>query len=105
MKAKKVIRDAVPWELSRQYFYKRVSRRTQEGMLAKKLQDASKGSMSRKIAVETLASMYVGNWEDDISVLEFFEREADLIEAKIKTIRNETLRVQMDAIKAEMAQE
>ena len=105
MKAKKVIRDAVPWELSRQYFYNRVNRRTQEGMLAKRLQDASKGSMSRTSAVETLASMYDGNWEDDTSVLEFFEKESDLIEAKIKTVRNETLRAQMAAIEAELAQE
>ena len=104
MKAKEVIRDAVPWETSREYFYYRAKRRMLEDSFVKRLQEASKGSLSRKHALEVLSSLYTGDWTDNASVIEILSNESSLIDAKIKSMRDETLEAQMAAIKAEMEQ-
>jgi len=74
-------------------------------MLAKRLQDASKGSLTYESAKQTLASMADGDWSDDIAMIDFYTNKASLILEKTKSIRNEALKAQMDAIKEEMEQE
>lgn len=101
MKAKEVIRDAVPWEHSRKYFYYRAKRRMLQDDIVKRLQAA--GSLSSQTAVEILSSLCKGVWSDDAAVIDFFENEAGLIDTKVKGVRDEYLQAQMEAIKAEMA--
>jgi acetyl-CoA carboxylase/biotin carboxylase 1 len=104
MKAKEVIRDAVPWDSSREYFYYRAKRRMLEDSFVKRLQEASKGSLSRKVAMEVLSSLYTCDCTDNASVIEFLSNDASLVDAKIKNIRDETLEAQLASIKAEIAQ-
>jgi len=103
MKAKEVIRDAVPWKHSRKYFYYRAKRRMLQDDIVKRLQAA--GSLSCQAAVEILSSICKGEWSDDAAVIDFFENETGLIDTKVKRVRDEYLQAQMEAIKAEMEKE
>ncbi len=82
MKAKNVIRHAVPWERSREYFYYRAS------------YDA---------ALEILAGMAGSDqWDDDLAMIDFYTNEKSTILANIKNIHDENLRTQMKAIQEQL---
>ena len=81
MKAKGVIRDVVPWERSREYFFHRVRRRLAQDALVKTLK-ASDAALTHTDAVALLRG-WVGevDWEDDkamLAALEAPELEANL---------------------------
>jgi len=103
MKAKEVIRDAVPWERSREYFYHRANRRMLEDDYVKQLE--AKGSMSNEQAKKTLATMSGSDWEDDLAMIDFYTNKKSEILAKIKSVRDETLHAKMEAIRAELERE
>jgi len=87
MLAKGVIRDIVPWERSREYFYWRVRRRLAQDSLVKSLK-AADSDLSHADAVATVAG-WVGDvdWEDDKAVLAFLQSESDAIGAKLGEAR------------------
>merc|ERR1719463_206654 len=76
MKAKGVIRDIVPWERAREYFFWRVRRRLAQDALIKELK-ASDSELSHADCLTMLRDWIGGkaSWEDDKGVLNFFESE------------------------------
>jgi acetyl-CoA carboxylase/biotin carboxylase 1 len=68
MKAKGVIRAAVPWEKSREYFYYRASRRMAEDNVIGQLKGADP-SLTSDTARGIVKEMYSGDWEDDKAVV------------------------------------
>jgi acetyl-CoA carboxylase/biotin carboxylase 1 len=108
MKAVGVIRDAVPWERSREYFYNRAKRRMVEDNVLERLKKASDGAMDDEAAKEILKSMASEQWNDwnddasmvrfwnhDGSMVRFYASNEEAIKAKIKGVR-------ADAIKAKI---
>jgi len=84
MRAKGVIRDVVPWERSREYFYWRVRRRLAQDKLVKELK-AGDETLSHTDAVATVRGWLEGvEWDDDKAVLDFLESSADAIAAKLE---------------------
>ena len=100
MKAKKVIRDAVPWEESREFFFNRAQRRMLEDGFAQELQMA--GSLSTAKAKEALQTLADVDWESDSEMIEFYQKKKDAIASHIKKVRSEALDAQLKAIQAEM---
>lgn len=87
MKAKGVIRDVVPWENARTYFFYRVRRRLAQDALVKKLK-ASDDSMTHADAISLVQGM-VGDvdWEDDKAVFDFLDKEGEAIEKSVEGVR------------------
>jgi acetyl-CoA carboxylase/biotin carboxylase 1 len=101
MEAKGVIRHAVPWERSREYFYYRATRRMLQDDYVKRLQ--KEGSKSFEVALQILADMAGDEqWNDDFAMIDFFTNEKGAILAKIKIVRDEKLKAQMAAIQEEL---
>jgi len=84
MKAKGVIREVVPWETSRTYFYWRLKRRLAEA----KAQAAFSQLAARKITraevsgkLSALATASGIDWEDDRAIVELMETSSAAIES------------------------
>ena len=90
MQAKGVIRDCVPWEKARGYFYWRVRRRLAQDALVKQLKDAD-ASLTHAAGVEMLKGWCDVDWEDDQAVLSWFESGAAKIEAGITEYKTEAI--------------
>lgn len=101
MKAKGVIKEAVPWEESRAYFYWRAKRRMAEDHIVGELRKAD-SSLSKDAATDIVKSMYSGDWEDNRAVATFFEAEADKLADKVKTVKAAGVQAQIEALKKEL---
>jgi len=88
MKAKGVIRDIVPWERAREYFFWRVRRRLMQDALVKELK-AADDALSHAECLAMLNTWMDGkaSWEDDKAVLQFFESEGATIDEKLGEVR------------------
>jgi len=87
MKAKGVIRDIVPWERSREYFFWRVRRRLAQDSLVKKITAADK-ALGHAGAIK-MVKQWAGNtnWEDDKAVINFFEGASAELESNLVELR------------------
>merc|ERR1719437_361170 len=74
MKAKGVIKEAVPWAESRKYFFYLAKRRMFEEKFISDLQGAD-SSLTNESSLDTLQSLFSGNWEDDKEVASFYEEK------------------------------
>merc|ERR1711920_21938 len=74
MKAKGVIKSAVEWGSSREFFYYRAARRIAEDYYVAQLR-AADSSLSSADARDMIESMYSGDWDDDKAVVAFFEEK------------------------------
>lgn len=101
MKAKGVIRQAVPWENSREFFYYRAKRRMFEEQFIGDLQVAD-SSLTNESALETLGSLFSGNWEDDKEVASFYEEKASDIVDKIKAVKTSSLQQQIKNLQKDL---
>jgi len=101
MKAKGVIKDSVSWEDSRNFFYHRAKRRMYEDNFIDQIK-ANDASATRDSGLEILKSLYSGDWEDNKSVAEFYEKETDTVNAKINDIKKDSIQAKLDALKAEL---
>jgi len=101
MKAKGVIREAVPWEDSRAFFFYRAKRRMYEDNFVDQLK-AIDPSTSREAAVNVLKSLYSGDWEDNKAVSAFYEQDLDKVNAKIGEMKKAAIQAKMDALKKEL---
>jgi acetyl-CoA carboxylase/biotin carboxylase 1 len=88
MKAKGVIRDIVPWERAREYFFWRVRRRLMQDALVTELKAADE-SLDHAACLTLLRSWLgdAASWEDDKAVLAFFEGEGASIDEKLGEVR------------------
>jgi acetyl-CoA carboxylase/biotin carboxylase 1 len=101
MKAKGVIKSAVPWEESREFFYYRTKRRLSEDYYTARMMRADP-SMTKEAVLDTLQSMFSGDWEDDKAVAEFFDKDATLVEEKVKNVMAVGVQAKIDALKKEL---
>lgn len=101
MKAKGVIKSAVPWERSREFFYYRAKRRIVEDDYVKQLQQ-SDASLDSSAAMEMLKSMCTADFEDNHAVIDFYEANESEIADKIKTVKVAAVEAQIEALKKEL---
>jgi len=101
MKAKGVIKGAVPWSRSREFFFFLAKRRILEDGYITKIK-AADTSMDSKSAAEVLKSMYEGDWENNQAAIDFLQSNSAEIEAKIIDIKKVTLATKIDAMKTEL---
>jgi acetyl-CoA carboxylase/biotin carboxylase 1 len=96
MKAKGVIKEAVPWADSRKYFFYLAKRRIAQDSYVDQLK-ASDSSMDSKAALEILKGMCSADWEDNEAVLEYYTANDSAISSKISEMK-------MAGIKAQIAE-
>jgi len=102
MKAKGVIKEAVPWEKSREFFYWRAKRRIAEDNVVSELRSADP-KLTKDAATEVIKSMFSGSdWEDNKAVAAFFEEQAEAIADKVKTTKAAGVQAQIDSLKKEL---
>jgi len=101
MKAKGVIKEAVPWARSREFFFHLAKRRSLEDDCIAKLKNAS-SAYDTKSASAALEAMFSGDWDDNKAVVEFFESEASAIEAKVAEEKKAALATRIEALKEEL---
>ena len=101
MKAKGVIRAAVPWERSREYFYYRASRRIAEDDVVDRLK-AADSSLTSETARAIVKDMCSCDWEDDKAVVSFFNEKAVELGDKIKSVKAAAVQAQIDSLKKEL---
>merc|ERR1711990_556081 len=92
-KAKGVIREIVPWERAREYFFWRVRRRLMQDALVSALKEAD-STLSHTDCLTMLGGWIEGkvSWEDDKAVLGFFEAEGAMIDDKLGEVRKESVK-------------
>jgi acetyl-CoA carboxylase / biotin carboxylase 1 len=98
MKAKGVIKSAVPWEESRTFFYNRAKRRLSEDYYAAQLRKAD-SSLTKDTAAALLSRMCSGDWDDDKAVSAWFDENAASIEAKVKSTKAVAMQAKIDELK------
>jgi acetyl-CoA carboxylase/biotin carboxylase 1 len=101
MKAKGVIKEAVAWEDSREFFFYRAKRRMFEDNYIDQLQEASK-TMTRDGAMEVLTTGFSGDWEDNKAVVAYYEAEGATIGAKIKSVKADAIKTDMEALQKQL---
>jgi len=101
MKAKGVIKDAVPWAQSREFFFNLASRRIAQDDVVAQLK-AANSSLSTTECLDILQEMCTADWEDNKAVAEFFNSEADAISAKVSEVKKATVAAQIEALQAEL---
>merc|ERR1712113_1234799 len=98
MKAKGVIRSAVPWEEAREFFFYRAKRRILEDAYSSELQSADP-ALTKESAGEALKELFSGDWEDDKAVGAFLEESADVVADKVKAVKAVSVQAKIDALK------
>ena len=101
MKAKGVIKEAVAWENSREYFFWRTARRMVEDNVIEQMQ-AYNSSLTREAAVESLKTMFTGDWEDNKAVAAFFQDNSAEITEKVKAVKAAGIQARIEALKKEL---
>lgn len=101
MKAKGVIKAAVEWESSREFFYYRAKRRMVEDNYVDQLKSADK-TMTRDGAIKALQATFSGDWEDNEAAVAFYESEADTIAAKINSVKADGIKGEMEALQMQL---
>jgi len=102
MRAKGVIKDAVPWAKSRQYFYHLAKRRIAQDDFVAQLKSAD-SSLSTAAALDVLQEMCTVDWEDNKAVAEFFESEAATVAAKIAGIKKASIAATIEALQSQLS--
>jgi len=101
MKAKGVIKSAVPWSSSREFFYYLTKRRILQDSLVSQIKDAD-DSLSHDAALKTLEDMCSAEWDDNHAVLDYFEDEASSVAASINSIKSASIKSKIDALNNEL---
>ncbi|KAL7551918.1 hypothetical protein ACHAWF_015125 [Thalassiosira exigua] len=101
MKAKGVIKEAVPWADSRTYFFYLAKRRiAQDGYVARlKAADSSLDSQS---ALEMLKGMCTADWEDNEAVLEYYTANDGAISSKIGEVKTAAIKAKIEELRAQL---
>jgi len=101
MKAKGVIKEAVSWEESREFFYWRAKRRMSEDSCVSQMCSAN-SELNKADAVASLKELFTGDWEDNKAVSAFFDEKASEVESKVKAVRAAGVQAQIDALKKQL---
>ncbi|CAB9498987.1 Acetyl-CoA carboxylase 1 [Seminavis robusta] len=101
MKAKGVIKSAVPWEESREFFYYRAKRRLSEDYYSAQLRKADP-SLTKDSAAAVLSGMFSGDWEDDKAVAAWFDADTALITDKVKSTHAASMQAKIEELTKEL---
>jgi acetyl-CoA carboxylase/biotin carboxylase 1 len=101
MKAKGAIKEAIPWEESREFFFYRVKRRMAEDSVVDQLRRADP-SLTKDSATEVIKSLFSGDWEDNKAVSAFFEEKANAVTTKVHAVKAVGVQSQIDALQKEL---
>ncbi|RHZ27040.1 hypothetical protein DYB31_000172 [Aphanomyces astaci] len=98
MKAKDVIREVVPWDQARTYFYWRLKRRLSEFRVRRSILEASNEEMHTTFASTeaTVAAWYkaqqpAGDWANDQAVLAWLHSDADFLAKRLESLHQERI--------------
>jgi len=101
MKAKGVIKAAVPWETSREFFFYLAQRRILEDDYVGRLK-AADSSLDTEAATTSLRSLFNGDWEDNKAVIKFYKSDASVIEAKINDVKKASIQSEIEALQKDL---
>lgn len=101
MKAKGVIKEAVPWADSRKYFFYLAKRRIAQDNYVKTLK-AADSSLDSTSALDIIKGMCSADWEDNEAVLEYFSANDDAIMSKIGELKTASIKAQIEALQAQL---
>ncbi|KAL3817779.1 hypothetical protein ACHAXA_002423 [Cyclostephanos tholiformis] len=101
MKAKGVIKEAVPWAESRKYFFYLAKRRIAQDNYVAHLQ-AANPSLTCKDALAWLKDMCTADWEDNEAVLDYYTKNDDVITSKISEVKTAYIKAQIEALQAQL---
>jgi len=101
MKAKGVIKDAVEWSRSREFFYYTTKRRIMQDDLVKKMK-AANPALDNNAALDMLKSLCPTDWEDNKATIEFFSSQADALAEKMTAMKKASVQSRIEALKAEL---
>lgn len=101
MKAKGVIKQAVPWNRAREFFFYLAQRRIMEDEFVASLKKAD-ASLDTEAATAVFTSMYSGDYEDNKAVINFFENNSEDISVKIAETKKSSVTAQLKALQAEL---
>ena len=102
MKAKGVIKEAVPWAESRTYFFYLAKRRIAQDNYVKQLK-AADPSLDSSSALEIVKGMCSADWEDNQAVLAYFTENDEAITSKISEMKQASIKAQIEALQKELA--
>ena len=103
MKAKGVIKQAVPWAESRAFFFYLAQRRILEDDYVARLKQSDEG-LDTKSATDIVQSMYSGDWDDNKAVMSFLSDSAADIEAKITETKKAAVARKIESLQSELEQ-
>jgi acetyl-CoA carboxylase/biotin carboxylase 1 len=101
MKAKGVIKQAVPWNRSREFFFYLAQRRILEDDFIKQIKKADP-TMTNASAADVFKSMFKGDWNDNKAVIEFFTSNSATIHGKIVEVKKSHVEAQIKALQEEL---
>jgi acetyl-CoA carboxylase/biotin carboxylase 1 len=101
MKAKGVIKDAVPWARSREFFYYTTRRRIHEDDYVKRM-IAADDTLDTTAASSILKGLFDGNWDDNKAVISFFTDKASDIEAKIVELKKAAIQAKIASLQSQL---
>ena len=101
MKAKGVIKAAVPWARSREFFFFLAKRRMHEDDYIARLK-AADISLSTEDATETLKSLSTCDWDDNKAVADFFNENSAEIDAKVASVKKAAVVAMIEKLQKEI---
>ena len=101
MKAKGVIKEAVPWAQSRKYFFYLAKRRIAQDNYVAHIK-AADPSLNSKDALAWLKGMCTADWEDNGAVLDYYTENDDAITSKISGVKAASIKARIEALQAEL---
>jgi acetyl-CoA carboxylase/biotin carboxylase 1 len=101
MKAKGVIKQAVPWNRSREFFFYLAQRRILEDDFIKQIRKADP-TMTNASAADVFKSMFKGDWDDNKAVIEFFTANSATINGKIVEVKKSHVEAKIKALQEEL---
>jgi len=102
MKAKGVIKDAVPWAESRTYFFYLAKRRIAQDNYVKQLR-AADSSLDNNAALDILKGMCSADWEDNAAVLDYYTANDAEITAEISEMKIAAIKAKIAELEKELA--
>jgi acetyl-CoA carboxylase/biotin carboxylase 1 len=103
MKAKGVIKEAVPWARSREYFFYLAKRRIAQDNYVSQLK-AADSSLDTNGALDILKGMCSADWEDNNAVLEYYSANDAAITTKISEMKTASIKAKIEALQKELGE-
>eukprot|EP00554_Chaetoceros_debilis_P010506 CAMPEP_0194110112 /NCGR_PEP_ID=MMETSP0150-20130528/9428_1 /TAXON_ID=122233 /ORGANISM="Chaetoceros debilis, Strain MM31A-1" /LENGTH=2089 /DNA_ID=CAMNT_0038799207 /DNA_START=48 /DNA_END=6317 /DNA_ORIENTATION=+ len=103
MKAKGVIKQAVPWNRSREFFYNLAQRRINEDDFFASIK-AADSSIDTAGAIAILQDLVTGDYDDDKAVIEYFSANKATLDAKVSEVKKAAVAAQIEALQEELGQ-